>query len=131
MAVPGWPAFAFWTASIARTRMVSIERFWTSSLLTAPSLFVASRSNVTPELRHSVVQLALPRAGLAQRRKALRARLDDTARRGRIRRRTQPLERYHGGPARGGLFDPGERERALQDVGDDLHPILVHDERVA
>src|SRR5437016_10742795 len=89
---------------MARTRMVSIERFWTSASVTAAlscSCLRPQRYSRRSRLRialsnrlrhHRVVQLALCGARLAQRREALGPRLHDTAERSRLRLAAEALE---------------------------------------
>src|SRR5579859_543032 len=111
--------------------MVSIDRFWTSPWLTAFLSVCVFGANVTRSSRDRVVELALARAGLTEGGEALRAGFHDRAGDGRVRLGAEPLEGYDGGAPRGCLLDRGGPQRALQHVGQDLHPITVDKKRMA
>src|SRR5919201_3681300 len=83
---------------------------------------------IRSRLDHRLVEVTLAGAGLAQRRKTFGPRLDDAAERGRLGFGAEALERDDRRAAGGRLLDPGDDERPFEHVGEDLHPVAIHDD---
>src|SRR5690349_16742795 len=97
IAVPGWPAFACWTASMDRVRIVSMESCSISELGNGPPAVAfrasVSTTRVSARLREQVEEALVLGPHGGEGRVPLGARLDDRRDRRRGRRDAVPLER--------------------------------------
>src|SRR5665213_3810400 len=115
MAVPGWPAFACWTASIASVRMVSIERC-------SMSVFLVTKLLVETLLPFSGRTICLcPRL----------PRMEHVSEGGRDGLVTQPFPDRNRRSTQRCLVDRRRRHRPGERVGHQLDPLGIGEERAA